>query len=547
MRNGEIYEKELRMMRPEIDCVRKTDLSADYILPDKYPDVKRILRISAQPILNSRFVSGNRLEYNGAVDYIILFSSDGENDGPECIHSVHFVADFSDEVSAESNFETATVSVEPKLDNCSARLQNPRKLLIKSTVMTAVKIIRPVSTAPEFEGNCSEEAKLSVRKLTEKYPTLICESFIADHCQISENIEPDASQPSIDEIINCTSSIHFHEVKPVKTENSFTATLKGEAVVSCLYKAQSEVGDYRSFSQKIPIAITCDVSDHSSFFENIDADSLSATADGNLTELNCSVSENSYGERRIIELDISYDIDLHLMANRTIPMTLDLYSVEHDSNLEKCETKVKSLYKIINSNFSVGEAIHPEPGDGWNTDEERLNVIDLCAEVRMNECTIDRGRAILNGEAKLNCIVCGKASGFRSFESTVPVKCELSVGDIPGNVDFICSCRTSDLRARIESDRIACDFEVRLAASLFSESEVETVKKVHMSKEKKTCDRSPSTMLLYYPSSDETMWEIAKKYSTTFEDIAAFNQVTEPMPKVLVIPPTRCPSLSRII
>ena len=56
---------------------------------------------------------------------------------------------------AESVPDPITV-IEPRITACSARLQNPRKLSLKSTVMTDVKLSKIMATSPV----CEPDAKL---------------------------------------------------------------------------------------------------------------------------------------------------------------------------------------------------------------------------------------------------------------------------------------------------------------------------------------------------------------------------------------------------
>lgn len=85
-----------------LDQKMVTELSGDFILPDKYPDAKRILRVRARPIAGNNFVGGKKLEYSGSVDYIVVFSAEApiENDASNCTNVSEGVADVTD-ISSE--------------------------------------------------------------------------------------------------------------------------------------------------------------------------------------------------------------------------------------------------------------------------------------------------------------------------------------------------------------------------------------------------------------------------------------------------------------
>lgn len=490
------------------DGILPCELSGDYILPDSYPDVKKILRVRARPVQIGRFMSGGKLEFNGAVDYIVLFSAEnGEN---ETIHSVHFAEEYSSSVSPEGlTGQEQFITVEPNISACSARMQNPRKISLKSTVLNNVKITEFRSTLPKVDRDVMLET------LTETLPTLVECSFTADHEHISENIEPDAAQPSIDEIISCDSEIMFVEARPQFTDDGLSVAVKVEAMVDCIYKSSSENADYRSFSRKIQLSYVLNADEYADIFKSAQVDTLFATAVGIPSEIKASIGEDSYGEHRVVEFDMAFDILLTLFGNAETSLTLDAYSIICDTECVKKELDILNLGKVINSNFSVSESVGtsnlglPEKSDvQWST-------VNCQCDISMDKVNISKGRAQISGEAIISCIFCDRSNpngGFASSEVKIPIKCEVGVGELCEPVMFKCDAKASDIRARIDSERAAFDFEVSLNTVLFGRSRCEIVEDVNVGDCYKTEKNECSTMILYYPESSENNWQVAKKY-----------------------------------
>lgn len=521
--------KSQRIPVPFYDGTVTNELSADYILPDTYPDVKQILRVRARPVMIGRFISGKRLEFNGAVDYIVIFSAEAQTDRsdpdnivskPDTLHAVHFAAEYSGAPGELEHLDSCDISISPRVVSCTAKLQNPRKLSIKSTVATDILLTELMSCQPKIEGAKSVEDELRLEELQKSFPALISKHFIADHEQLSENLEPDASAPAIDEIVSCNAELHFHEAKPSRGSDGFTVALKGEALIDCIYKAIGDAGDYRSFQRKLPLSYIVSADEYAPDFENVLPETLCAEAEGILSELNAAVGEDSYGERRILELDMSFDIDIRLMADTLSDVTLDVYSIERETECEQRQLELYSLGKLVPANFSVNESVARE---GLNIPEGDWNVVDTAAEVRMSQAAVTRGRAQLTGEAAVNCILSDHAGSFASADFTIPIKCELSAGDICEPVSFICGCRTSDLRTRIDSGRISCDFEVSLNALFIRKARVDAVVSVTLSPETRKPPEDAASVILCYPSDGESLWQIAKRYNTTTGAISALN------------------------
>jgi hypothetical protein len=552
MNSNEIIKSSAKMLEPFFDGTVTNELSGDYILPDTYPDVKKILRVRARPVMIGRFISGKRLEFTGAVDYIVVFSADastGESgeSRPDTLHAVHFAAEFTGAPGDLDNLDSSEIVINPRITACTTRLQNPRKLSIKSTVATDVKVSKMVSCSPKIEGASTLEEEMKLERLITARPTLLEKAFTADHEQLSENLEPDASQPSIDEIVTCDADIHFHEVKPSHGADGLTVVLKGEAIIDCIYKAQSENGDYRSFSRKIPLSYIVNADDYSEFFKNARPETLCACATGMLTELNAAVGENSYGERRVLELDMSFDINMKLMADAEVPLTLDAYSVNRETNCDMRRLDLSSLGKTISANFSVNESVTRDELSLPSNGDLSWNIVDTQAHVTMNSATVGRGRAQLTGTADVSCILSDKNGIFTAADFSLPVKCELNVGDLSEPVMFSCDCKVSDLRARLDQNRMNCDFEVSLNAVFIKKARLDAVETVHISKEPRAAEDQSTSVVLCYPSKDESLWHIAKRYNTTTGAIAAFNPSISENPHVIMIPVGKGAAVSKII
>jgi len=503
-----------------------SDIAADYILPDTYPDVKKILRIRARPILIGRYAAAGRLEFTGAVDYIVTFSADNGDGKPDSLHAVHFAGEYAGAVDLSSDMADCEISMTSRILQCDARLPNPRKLSIHSQVGTDIQIARLTDVSPKLICGTSAET------LTETLPSLRECHFLADHQQISENIEPDASWPAIDEIITCEAELHFHEVKPQRGTDGLSLLIKGEAIVDCLYKAQTEPGDYRSFCRKIPLSLSVSVANDTTYFDGVETEALSATANGILTEINATVSDNSYGERRVLELDVSFDIAVCLMANRDAVLTLDAYSTERDTDIEAEGMSIRSLTKVVNANFSVNESVACDAAGLTQKDGTACNIVDTAIDVNMKNIHGNGNRTQLTGEAEVSCVLSDRGS-FTVAEFTLPVKCDFNVGDTE-NVLSECICKASDIRTRFDGNRINCDFEISLTASLICRKQKKRVACITFASEPREKKEQSAAIVLCYPSKGETLWQIAKRYNTTTAVLSANNTVT-PMPSVLII------------
>ncbi len=512
----------LSIQLPSFDGRVPAELSADYILPDVYPDIKRILRVGAKPALIGRYIAGKRLEFSGAVDYIVVFAADTESG--ETLHSVHFAGEWNGAITEAEDLDGAQIMLEPRIGGCTARLSNPRKVSLKSTVLTDIRITRPSSTEPKLDGSPEDGARLE--RLIETTPSLRERMITLEPMQISENLEPDASQPAIDEIVTCEARLHFHEARPSIDDGAMNVSLKGEALIDCIYKAAGD--GWRSFQRKLPLSYTMAAEDCAAFFAGCAPESLTCDAMAGVTELNIAVGENGYGERRVLELDLTFEPRLHLTGITEAPLTLDAYSTVRESECIRHELDFCSGAKQLSANFSVGEAVS-------RADlklPEGCALINAAGDVEFGSIAIERGRAVLMGEATVSCILAAADGSLLSAEPVVPVRCELAAGDLHEPLALEAHGVISDLRVRLDPERLSLDFEVSLCALIRERARRQAVAEVRFGAPIEP-RKHGAGMTICYPASGETMWQIARRYNVT---MAALESANRDSKRVIMIP-----------
>ena len=491
------------------------ELSGDYILPDVYSDVKKILNITASPILTSRFVSGKRLEFSGGVDYRILFSTD--TDEGECICSVHFAAEWNSSVGELEGLEYADILIVPKIASCTVRPSNPRKLSVKCTVSSDVRIAAKMPCPITVIGAVSREEELSLEKRTETAAVRSVNTFAPEPLRISQDIELDPSLPSIDRIVSCRVNIYISESKPRMDTGAVNIFVKGSAFVNCLYKAAGQ-NVYRSFARTVPFTHTIDAEDCTEQFKNCVRDSLISRVTAVPVEINAVVGNDSYGEPRIVELDFTSELTARLFGTQETALTLDAYSTARESVCDFVTVSAAMPPKLINTNFTVGELF---PAESVTVPDGAV-IVDGAVSLDRFNINREHGHCALTSTAAVSCIYTDAEGSVGRVETVLPVRCEINAGDITDNTDFLCEGIPSDLRLGIRDGRLSADFEVSLSAEVWDRSEKRVLNSVTLADPRNR--QGGSDIILCYPSPKESLWDVAKRYGTSVAAIEASNR-----------------------
>ena len=89
----------------------------------------------------------------------------------------------------------------------------------------------------------------------------------------------------------------------------------------------------------------------------------------------------------------------------------------------------------------------------------------------------------------------------------------------------------------MDGDRIQTNLEILVSYTATEQHTEPRVRQISVYKDRPARNEKAPSLTLCYPSFGETLWDIAKKYSTTVSELMAANGISaENMPSVLVIP-----------
>lgn len=110
--------------------IQEQNIELDYILPDYYPDIFRLVRCETIPVITDWTVSGNRLSYGLRCDIRILYCGEGDS----VIRSVTQTQTFQRSIDLDRECTSPAVKLVPKADNVNCRAVNKRRLDLRGAV-----------------------------------------------------------------------------------------------------------------------------------------------------------------------------------------------------------------------------------------------------------------------------------------------------------------------------------------------------------------------------------------------------------------------------
>ncbi|MBQ4090719.1 MAG: hypothetical protein IJC64_00215, partial [Clostridia bacterium] len=145
---------------PICEKVNMTELSGDFTLPDYQPEIKRLLKISANVLPPSKYLGDSRAEFAGNIDYFVYYTgSDNE------IYCAPLTDEYKIEVPIErgADWQVSNITGNATVlcDLVSGRVTSPRKINVKCRLKSISRIFGDVATSRGFEGASGENEVLT--------------------------------------------------------------------------------------------------------------------------------------------------------------------------------------------------------------------------------------------------------------------------------------------------------------------------------------------------------------------------------------------------
>lgn len=494
--------------------------NSDYIIPDYVSDADKILLCTATPKIEGRFITGDELEIEGSICFYLLLSTEGNT-----LSSLVYSEPFEVKTVVNGLSDDSFISIMPETDYVTSRLVNPRKVNIRSQVRCHVRVYENSHISPKIEGTESIDDEMNLQKHTEAVKT--AQIFAAEEhdIKVSQDIELDSGYPQADEIILCRVTPSPCEVRTRDSE----ANIRTDMQIICIYKTDD--GNYFCADKKITLEKTLN-----DLEQNVE---WSARAVCSPVEAN--ISSNAYGEKKIIELDFSYDLDLTAVKNSEFDVVCDMFSTEYECEPQFGKLPVTVYKRSYQTNMTVNSVIA-------RSDSDAANVRSVFSgNVFLKDCKTnykpEKNKLVAEGTAEITLVCENDALVeneplFQSVSFPYEFKCEIDAGDDLLNCVFSSEITVTDMKFRADSQNLYADFEINVHASVFDENELNYLTSISVNKDT-PAEHSNSTVTLYYPSDNETLWDIAKNYKITPESIQTANSLNSGNisgKKVLMIP-----------
>ncbi|WP_024832715.1 DUF3794 and LysM peptidoglycan-binding domain-containing protein [Ruminiclostridium josui] len=478
----------------------------DIIVPDVKPDIAKILLLDGDIFITGCDTGTDRAVVSGCLLVKILYISADEKRSVKSITTNIPFSYTTDIPGARSGVKSRAKG---RIEHIDYTLLNERKVNIKAIISVNCKVFD--ETEREIASGITGIDDVQVLKDDIDINTYLGSNKV--NFIIKEDLELPSTKPTIAEILRNDLNISGKDFK-ISDGN---VVVKGDINISTLYIADDETRSMQYMENQL------------SFTQFIELEGVSEDTDVNvdfdLIDYKVEPSEDSDGENRNLKAEATINIYVTGLCKNSFEVLTDAYSPKTRIILEKQQFSIDETVSDNRSQLIVKDTLNFED---FNPEvREIFNVLSRC---NVSDTQIEDGKLTLEGSVLNNVI-------YLSNDEEQPVFCHSK--EIPFKHVVEIKGLRSDMKVDTSIELEHCNYsmlstdQIEVRCAIGVNARVETTKFIPVINkategvidEKKIL--SMPSVIIYIVQPGDSLWKIAKKYSTTVDNLLKVNNLNE--------------------
>lgn len=450
--------------------------SGDFTLPDYQSEIRRILCVSASILPPAKYVSDSAIEFNGTVDYQVIYVG---SDGNVTSASLPSEYAFSVPLDGSEGFCDVKVLCAVGVESISTRVSAPRRLSIRGRLRPSVRAYGMLN--PE---RCSFEGAdpTAIYKKFEQTDALWCTSVTSDTVNVScvsAGVSEDTSVAFADTAV---------EISSVSMEKD-RLLCRGIARIKLLC-TEGEDGELRSVDAEVPFDGELDVPAM--------PEGATPCVRGIVADTSVNVGDTG------IECNMGIVLSAEVFANERVEYASDVYSTECECDAQTKNACVRRMLFARSAGFSLNESVSLADANIPATAE----ILFSRANAYMDKCYSASRKAIFTGNADFSVAWRNDGEIFVSNVS-LPLKYEIEVDSDADVESFDSYFEVKEPKAKLTGGQLSLGAELVGYVNALGKSDAQLLDRVAFGD---VFEKSDAHLVICYPSDDDTAWSIAKRY-----------------------------------
>lgn len=462
-------------------------VKGDCIIPDIKPDILKEINTSGIICVYKKEVTAGKLKIDGNINTYTIYLADDETNR---IRSINFNLDFSQIITIDNATPEMEIKLETKLKNIECKILNERKISITAFVEADIKAISNEEVTIIDKVNIPDiQLQESKLKISSNVGTGNVTAYAKDTLVID-------TAYNLAEIMKIEANIIDKDIK--LSYNKILA--KADLEIKILYlTADNKIN---SCYGKIPIMGFIDLAD-------VSEDNICET---NYEIKNMVVKPNSVEEHSIyVEAEIFINCDVY--SQKEIQLIQDMYSPKKKVTFTTRQLQVMESKESVRNicNIRETQAIQELNGN---------KIYDATVKVDTQKQTILNDKIIYEGNIETTYIFsCNEGIEAKKISTPFTFNQEFPGVNAQSNIETITEVETQDFVVTSDEE-VEAKVDILFTTSIIKNTQINIIDDVE---EEEIKNENTASLVIYYTKKSDTMWKIAKKFSSTVSEIERIN------------------------
>ncbi|HIZ20331.1 MAG TPA: DUF3794 domain-containing protein [Firmicutes bacterium] len=486
-----VINKAVAVPETLFDGLDERPVDCDFVLPDYFPDIAAVLKCTLRPVIQSKQLSGDRMLVDGVAVIQALYLDEARR----CVHCCEFTKPFTSTFPVKTGAGVPCAWVSAKTDYCNCRATSPRRLDVHGAFSVRLKLLAE-GGADVVSGITGDSVYTKKNVVSYSVPAASAEKTFT----LNEVLELGQGKPAAEALVRSDTVPVLNDCKLLANK----MIIKGDLLLKNLYIDNADTGETQLVRHEIP------------FSQIIDVDGLDEEwqCDMRLDVVSCdiAITQNQNGENRLLEVNVKLAACVQCFRNGMAEVVTDAYSTRCPLRLETKRLDAECL-KAVRSSDSVIKETLDLPEDGV------AQVMDIwCDAVPVSE-SCEEGHTKITGRMTI-AMLAKDAQGIASYFERP--------GDFTLEFDDDCDAVESDIRvtdvdySMAGAGRVEIRAELSVTRRCYASDSFMAVTSAS-AEEESSFPAEKAALKIYYASSGESLWEIAKACHTSMDAVIEEN------------------------
>lgn len=455
-------------------------------------DVEKVIWVHGDIRIQNTMIIRDKILVNGTINYNILMK-----DKEDKLQTLEAVKDFNEEIFIKDIKEDMESRVKGKIEYIEHEIEENR-----IAIKTLIDLKGQVETLKELEviEAVEDSNDLEVLKEHLKYR----QSYGSDRSTISieESFIIDMNKPPADKVLKFF--VDPKEIESTVVEDRIV--LSGEAIVTLICLGEGEI---------YPVK---EAVDFNHFLEIPGAlEGSRGLVDLNVEAADYEILKDENDELRRVAVSITIEADGKVYKEDSKELLIDAYSIKEKIDIEKEELVLLEEIDCL----KYEEAIDLE------VSIDATDILDIRKENHILEKYYENGKIHIDGILNLGIYYIDRIEDtIASRDEEVPYRIELPYDKEVEDPVFHIDEKVREIDFLINRENVGIDTTISFQISLKKEKTINAIKDIFETGEIIDKKSKPS-IIVYIVQKGDILWDIAKRYNTTMEDILSSNGLPE--------------------